>query len=1433
MADLRSWALIGIGVLGGCAQLAACSSGHPEEAPSAARPALLQSPPEALQAAFPRAKLDAASNRPSRLYGTALASGATAADAADRFKQAHAAALGMPSTELVAQDFSPTHALTATPKPLGLMYDRKTGQYKFWLYRYGQTKGGLAVFRSGLLSLVKNEPNNPVVWASSSVHDLSSFTPPASARSAAADRDKSLAAIRGLTDSSGRLLPAPAALARLSATTPVIFAGEEGQADKPRLALEYTVETANPAQSWRLVADAATLDVLHVENIVVFENVTGTVSALATQGSKSMDCADEVSTAFPYAEITGGGASTFADLTGNFTLADATSTPLDVTSLTGGQYFDVTNAAGTTEQLLQTVTPPGPASFVHNPDNASDLLRAQSNGYLSANQVRDFLLKYVPSYPVISTQLNFPVNVNRNDGFCPGNAWYDGGSINFCVGSTSYGNTAFASVAYHEYGHHIVTSGGSGQGAYGEGMGDTVSSLLAGDPGLGYGFFLNQCTTPLRTADNTCQYSATACSTCGSEAHDCGNLLSGTMWSIRKALAASHPETYVDLVNSLVLSSVPLHVGTGVDASIAVDLLTLDDDDANLDNGSPHYAEICAGFSAHGMSCPPILTGLSVSPVSTLGATGPVGGPFAPESVSYTLKNNGPAATLSYSVSPNASAPWLTITNGSGQIALGQQAQVTVSINQANAATLAKGGYLSTLQFTNLTDGTGNTTRDAKLEVGVQTIFSETFSNGLGKFSLGSEANNRWHVSNSCASTAAGHSAPSSLYFGIDSSCNYDAGVVSAGTATSTPISVTDGSALKLRFNYYLQTERLSPYDKATVQVSVNGGSYSTVASNNTGGVALLDGSGAWQASEVDLSSLIAGLPSATIQLRFGFDTVDSVLNNFTGFLVDDVEVRGFATACSGNAQCDDGLFCNGSEQCISGSCTAGTPVACDDGVSCTQDACNEVSKACTHQANDAACSDGQACNGTEVCNATLGCQSGTALDCNDANACTADSCDPTLGCQHSSVSCDDGNACTSDSCSATLGCQHSAVSCDDGNACTTDSCSSTLGCQHGTLSCDDGNVCTTDSCAAATGCQHTNNTGSCTDDGNSCTSDVCSAGACTHPDNGSCTLGAFLETGGQVVMEAEHFSVNTPRASHTWDLTSDGAASGSQCMLSNPNNGANVNTGYTTGSPQLNFPVKFATTGTYQVWVRGLGAGSADRTIHAGIDGTAVASADRISGFSASYAWSKSTLDGPVATISVTSAGVHTINLWMREDGFRFDRLLLTTSTSFVPSGAGPAESSRGQGCTTNANCNDSNPCTTDSCVSGTCSNTAAPSGTACADDGNSCTNDVCSGTSCTHPNNGSCGGSPCSGFCSNPVTFNGALQSGNLGTGAVCYQTTANINGGNCGNFVSPRTLSVNGTVMTCNNGNWPSIPAKVNGGYCVYTTAGNQPWAYFTTW
>ena len=63
---------------------------------------------------------------------------------------------------------------------------------------------------------------------------------------------------------------------------------------------------------------------------------------------------------------------------------------------------------------------------------------------------------------------------------------------------------------------------------------------------------------------------------------------------------------------------------------------------------------------------------------------------------------------------------------------------------------------------------------------------------------------------------------------------------------------------------------------------------------------------------------------------------------------------------------------------------------------------------------NATVCSDGNVCNGIEVCNVTSGVcqQQGPALDCDDNDLCTTDSCDSVPGCIHTPIGCGDYEAC-------------------------------------------------------------------------------------------------------------------------------------------------------------------------------------------------------------------------------------------------------------------------------------------------------------------------------------------------------------------------------------------------------------------------------------
>jgi hypothetical protein len=384
----------------------------------------------------------------------------------------------------------------------------------------------------------------------------------------------------------------------------VIWAGAGDERVAPRLAEEFVV--AVDEDRWLILTDARTGEALHEEHLVYFVDVAGQADGNATEGVGTDDCEAEVATAMPYLRVTADGNEAFSDANGDFLIPNPGAGDVLVSAtVADGMWFDVANFLG--DELLESllVTPPGPADLLFNSANDDELVRSQVNGYVHANLVRDWVLQFNPAYPTLANG-DFPVTVNRTDGFCPGNAWYSGGTINFCSADAGFPNTAYSSVIYHEYGHHLVTAGGSGQGAYGEGMSDVISVLVFDAPEVGVGFF-GDCGGSLRNADNSCQYDPDNCSSCGSGSHACGNLLSGCVWSTRDNLVVTEPVDYLAILSDLAVNSILLHTGSSITSSITVDFLTLDDDDADIFNGTPHYLEINGGFADHGLAGPSVL----------------------------------------------------------------------------------------------------------------------------------------------------------------------------------------------------------------------------------------------------------------------------------------------------------------------------------------------------------------------------------------------------------------------------------------------------------------------------------------------------------------------------------------------------------------------------------------------------------------------------------------------------------------------------------------------------------------------------------------------------------------------------------------------------------------------------------------------------------
>ena len=652
-----------------------------------------------LKAQAPQALVYEEGSRITRVAGQPLAFGNSPEEAADLFRLAHAHVFGVAPDELA-------------PLPLGddglvvqpVMWEAQRGDYKFMLVRYGQYKGGIPVFRGDLRVLARNEAGYPVVWAGSSLRELGAFTVPVGAGRNVADSTAQAAARRAVPG-----------LVNFGRSELVIWAGVDEVQVSPAVAITFVADNGLLAtgqyQKWLFVVDAATAEILYQENQIVNTDVAGSVHGTATTGPKSAECNPEVDTPMPWAKVAIGSTTVYADSNGDFTIPNGGTSPVTVTSYMSGEYFVVYDQGGPLEDLSLTVTPPGLANVMHNQANSSEFIRAEVNGYVQANVVRDFCLTYAPNYPTIAAQTQFPVNVNIND-CC--NAYYDYSSINFFRACGGCANTAYSNVIHHEYGHHMVSCGGSGQGQYGEGMGDSIGVLIADDPICGYGFEGN-CNSGIRTADNAYQYP------CTGEIHDCGQLLSGCIWSTRNELLVTNPTTYLQILSNLTVNSILLHTGTQITPQITLDFLTLDDDDGSLGNGTPHWPEICAGFGAHNMACPPLPVGLSVIPETGLDSSGPVGGPFSPSSVVYTLENLYDDTTIEYNVS--GTQTWVTVSNPSGSLSGHTTTTVTVSAN-SGANSLPSDMYTDTVTFTNSTDHVGDTTRPVTLRIGTVPVLS-------------------------------------------------------------------------------------------------------------------------------------------------------------------------------------------------------------------------------------------------------------------------------------------------------------------------------------------------------------------------------------------------------------------------------------------------------------------------------------------------------------------------------------------------------------------------------------------------------------------------------------------------------------------------------------------------------------------------------------
>jgi len=174
------------------------------------------------------------------------------------------------------------------------------------------------------------------------------------------------------------------------------------------------------------------------------------------------------------------------------------------------------------------------------------------------------------------------------------------------------------------------------------------------------------------------------------------------------------------------------------------------------------------------------------------------------------------------------------------------------------------------------------------------------------------------------------------------------------------------------------------------------------------------------------------------------------------------------------------------------------------------------------------------------------------------------------------------------------------------------------------------------------------------------------------QPETATATATDLQSDGGTLSIEVENFASRSSDGAHQWLVVSESGASGS-AVVSTPNTGKLK--GSPGGSAAMNYPIPFTEAGTYTVWLRGLGdsngSGKND-SVHVGINNN-LSTSQVLENFPDRWTWSKQKRSGGSVTITIPSAGVHVINLWMREDGLILDKMVLTKNSSFIPTSIGP----------------------------------------------------------------------------------------------------------------------------------------------------------------
>ncbi|HRH36865.1 MAG TPA: T9SS type A sorting domain-containing protein, partial [Flavobacteriales bacterium] len=288
----------------------------------------------------------------------------------------------------------------------------------------------------------------------------------------------------------------------------------------------------------------------------------------------------------------------------------------------------------------------------------------ERTAYIHVSSIHNHCNAVLPGFTGMDVML--PTNVDVTGDTC--NAFYDGQAINFYAQSvTCRPLSLYGDVIYHEYGHGIndnfyQASGNIfNNGAMNEGYADVWSLTLTENPVMTLGYQINFPTSYIRRYDeNPKVYPINIVG----EVHRDGEIIAGAWWDTYRLLGWDMPTTlqlFADAFGGFQATAANGLEGQAF-RDVLIDVLTADDDDANLSNGTPHGSAIVEAFAIHGITLlssaqlvhTPVVSSApnAVIPINaTLNLTFPFNTYVESADLHYQVSNGSPWVTVPVNIS--------------------------------------------------------------------------------------------------------------------------------------------------------------------------------------------------------------------------------------------------------------------------------------------------------------------------------------------------------------------------------------------------------------------------------------------------------------------------------------------------------------------------------------------------------------------------------------------------------------------------------------------------------------------------------------------------------------------------------------------------------------------------------------------------------------